>query len=337
VKVSELGEFGLIDILAKMIAEVQDSQPGYPPFLVGIGDDAAAWQGNNQTQLATVDSLIENIHFSLDTISWEELGWKSLAINLSDIAAMGGVPEYALVSLGLPDGTEVEDITSLYKGMIGLAKNFHVSLAGGDTCKSPAVMITVTVFGTGQDTLLRRSNASPGDTIAVTGHLGGAAAGLDMFTRKLNLAAEITASLREAFNRPTPRVAEGQLLVKHGIRTAIDISDGFLADLHHICEMSRVCARVNTDQIPVFPPVRRVYGDKALEMALSGGEDYELLFTGNANDIAKIQAESSFLVTVVGKITDGNPGKISLFDSNGNPIQIHRSGWEHFIKEQPDR
>ena len=102
-KVSELGEFGLIDLLAKMIADAQDSQSGYPQFLVGIGDDAAAWQGKPHTQLATVDSLIESIHFTLDTISWEELGWKSLAVNLSDIAAMGGVPEYALVSLGLPE------------------------------------------------------------------------------------------------------------------------------------------------------------------------------------------------------------------------------------------
>jgi len=336
-KVSELGEFGLIDLLAKMIADAQNSQSGYPPFLVDIGDDAAAWQGKPHTQLATVDSLIENIHFSLDTISWEELGWKSLAVNLSDIAAMGGVPEYSLISLGLPDETEVKDVTSFYKGMIELAKKFHVSLAGGDTCRSPAVMITVTVFGTGQDTLLRRSNARPGDAIAVTGHLGGAAAGLDMLTHKLNLSAEITASLREAFHKPFPRVAEGQLLVKHGVKTAIDISDGFLADLYHICEISRVSARVDVDKLPVFPPVRQVYGEKALKMALSGGEDYELLFTGDVGDIAKIQAESSCPVTVVGEITDGNPGEISLFDGNGNPVQIHQSGWEHFIKEQPDR
>ena len=336
-KVSELGEFGLIDLLVKMIANAQDSQPGYPPFLVGIGDDAAAWQGKNQTQLATADSLIENIHFSLDTISWEELGWKSLAVNLSDIAAMGGVPEYALVSLGLPDETEVEDVTSFYGGMIDLAKTFYVSVAGGDTCKSPAVMITVTVFGTGQDTLLRRSNARPGDTIAVTGHLGGAVAGLDMLTRKRNLAAEITASLRKAFNKPFPRVAEGKLLVKHGIKTAIDISDGFLADLRHICEMSRVSARVDVDKLPVFSPVRQVYGDRALEMALSGGEDYELLFTGTTSDIEKIQAESSCPITIVGEITGGNPGEISLFDSRGNPVQIDQTGWEHFIKEQPDR
>jgi thiamine-monophosphate kinase len=332
VKVSELGEFGLINLLAKMIAEAQDGLPGYPPFLVGIGDDAAAWPGKNQTQLATVDSLIENVHFSLDTISWEELGWKSLAVNLSDIAAMGGTPEYALVSLGLPDTTEVDDVTSLYRGMIELGKRFGVSLGGGDTCNSPAIMITVTVFGTAQTALLRRSNARPGDAIGVTGHLGGAAAGLAMLSHGLSTAAEITVSLKEAFNKPVPRIAEGQLLVKHGIRTAIDISDGFLADLRHICEMSHVSASVNVDRLPVFPPVRQVFGDKALEMALSGGEDYELLFTGNADDITRIQAESSCPVTIVGEIKESHPGEISLFDSSGNPVRIRQSGWEHFKK-----
>lgn len=331
-KVSELGEFGLINLLTKTIAEAQDGRSYCPPFLVGIGDDAAAWQGKNQIQLATVDSLIENVHFSLDTISWKELGWKSLAVNLSDIAAMGGTPEYALVSLGLPDNTEVENIASLYKGMIELGKKYGVSLAGGDTCNSPVIMITVTVFGTAQTALLRRSNARPGDTIAVTGHLGGAAAGLEMLSHGLNTAAEISLSLREAFNKPAPRIAEGQLLVKHGIRTAIDISDAFLADLRHICEKSRVSASVNVDRLPVFPPVRQVFGDKALEMALSGGEDYELLFTGNADDITRIQAESPCPVTVVGEIKESHPGEISLFDSNGNPVRIRQSGWEHFKK-----
>jgi thiamine-monophosphate kinase len=332
-KVSELGEFGLIDLLIKMIAESQDNRSGYPPLTVGIGDDAAAWQTQAPNQLATVDSLIEDVHFSFGNISWQELGWKSLAVNLSDIGAMGGVPQYALISLGLPEKTEVEDITSLYQGMIELAQKFHVGLAGGDTCQSPVVMITVTVLGTGQETLLRRSTARPGDIIAVTGHLGGATAGLDMLTRQLSLAPEIATALREAFNKPVPRVAEGQLLVKHGIRTAIDISDGFLADLRHISQMSRVSARVDVDRIPIYPPVREAYGDKALEMALSGGEDYELLFTGAASHIEKIQAEATCPVTVVGEITGVSPGEINLFDSSGKPVTIQQSGWEHFKKQ----
>ncbi len=332
-KISELGEFGLIDLLAKEVAGSTGQPPDLPPLTVGIGDDAAAWPVKDGTQLATVDSLIEDIHFSLTTITWRELGWKSLAVNLSDIAAMGGLPEYALVSLGLPDSTEVEDVTELYWGMADLARHHRVNIAGGDTCRSPAVMITVAVLGSSPGNILRRSSATPGDSIAVTGHLGGAAAGLDMLTNNLNPGTEMTASLRWAFHKPVPRIAEGQLLVKHDIRTAIDISDGFIADLRHICEMSGVSARVNIDALPVYPPAVHVYGERARHMALSGGEDYELIFAGPADDIEKVKSEAACPVTIVGEITEGEPGTISLFDSAGNPVSIEESGWEHFSKK----
>ena len=172
--------------------------------------------------------------------------------------------------------------------------------------------------------------AQPGDKVAVTGSLGNAAAGLEMLTNDLQFDPEVTTYLRDAFLSPRPRIAEGQLLVKKGVTTAIDISDGFLADLRHICQMSSVSARVNVDWLPIFPPIKQVYGDKTLEMALSGGEDYELLFTGTSDIIANIKTELSCPVTIVGEITDGNSGEIGLFDSNGNPVQIHQSGWEHF-------
>ena len=126
-KVSELGEFGLIDLLAKTISRAEGQQPSSHQLVIGIGDDAAAWYSDASTQLATVDSLIQDVHFSLSTISWKELGWKSLAVNLSDIAAMGGVPGYALVSLALPEDTEVADVTALYQGMIELARQFENS------------------------------------------------------------------------------------------------------------------------------------------------------------------------------------------------------------------
>jgi thiamine-monophosphate kinase len=332
-KVSEIGEFGLIDLLAKMMAGSPGRPPAGPRLTVGIGDDAAAWPGKGQTQLATIDSLIEDVHFSLDKISWKELGWKSLAVNLSDIAAMGGTPEYVLISLGLPDSTEVEDVTALYKGMIELAEQHHVSLAGGDTCRSPMVAITVSVFGTGQDNILHRSAAQPGDSIAVTGYLGSAAAGHDMLANDLRFTPEVAAYLREAFNQPKPRLAEGRLLVKQGIKTAIDISDGLLADLRHICKMSNVSAGINVDKIPIHPAVRDNFGQKAQELALAGGEDYELLFTGSDAAIGKVQMETSCPVTVIGEITTGNPSEINLFDSTRNPVHTNQSGWEHFIKQ----
>ena len=185
-KVSELGEFGLIDLLAKMISSSQNNQlPPHQKLIIGIGDDAAAWHGDTSIQLATVDSLIQDVHFSLSTTTWKELGWKSLAVNLSDIAAMGGVPTYALVALALPGDTEVEDVTALYEGMLELANQSQVAIVGGNTCQAPEVSITITVLGSSRSkNILRRSTARPGDNIAVTGYLGSAAAGLEMLTQQ---------------------------------------------------------------------------------------------------------------------------------------------------------
>ena len=141
-KVSELGEFGLIDLLAKMAGGQKNEH-----LLIGIGDDAAAWKSDASIQLATVDSFIQDVHFSLATASWEEVGWKALAVNLSDIAAMGGVPRYALISLAMLGHTEVEDVAAMYRAMIELAEQFGVALVGGDTCSAPLVAITIAVLG----------------------------------------------------------------------------------------------------------------------------------------------------------------------------------------------
>jgi len=331
-KVSELGEFGLIDLLAKMVSGSQNNQSASCQKLIaGIGDDSAAWHGDASTQLATVDSLIQDVHFSLSTISWKELGWKALAVNLSDIAAMGGVPGYALVSLGLPDDTEVEDVAALYEGMIELARQTGVAIAGGDTCRAPVVSITVTVLGsTGNKHILSRSTARPGDNVAVTGYLGSAAAGLEMLANKLQFDPEVAAYLRDAFVRPQPRIAEGQLLVRQGVATAIDISDGLLSDLRQIGKASRVSARIEVGLLPVQPMVRENFGDRALKLALAGGEDYELLFTASIEAINRIRKEAPCPVTVIGEITAGRPGEVNLFDANGSPVNLPEAGWEHF-------
>jgi len=331
-KVSELGEFGLIDLLAKMVSGLQNKQlASWHQLIVGIGDDAAAWHGDASIQLATVDSLVQDVHFSLNTTPWKELGWKALAVNLSDIAAMGGVPRYALVSLSLPDYTEVEDVAALYKGMIELAQQFEVAIIGGDTSRAPVVSITITVLGsTKNGHILARSAARPGDKIAVTGYLGAAAAGLEMLANQLQFDPEATDYLRDAFLRPLPRVAEGQLLIKQGVETAIDISDGLVSDLSHICKASQVSARVEVDRLPVHPIVEANFGDKSLELALSGGEDYELLFTAPAGVIDKIKGEAACPVTVIGEISGDKTGGITLVDIKGNPCNLPKAGWEHF-------
>ncbi len=331
-KVSALGEFGLIDLLAKMVSASQNKKfASWQKLIIGIGDDAAAWQGDDSIQLATVDSLIQDIHFTLGTTSWNELGWKALAVNLSDIAAMGGVPRYALVCLTLPDDTEVEDVAAMYEGMIEMARLHGVAIVGGDTNRAPLVSITITVLGTSREKhLLTRSAAVPGDNIAVTGYLGAAAAGLEMLTRQLRFTREAAAHLRRAFLRPLPRIAEGPLLVENGVKAAIDISDGLVADLGHICKASGVGAMVEIERVPVDPAVRENFGDKAVEMALAGGEDYELLFTAGAEVIDRVKQAASCPVTVIGKITSDRPGEVELVKANGSSFSLPKKGWEHF-------
>jgi thiamine-monophosphate kinase len=323
VKVSELGEFGLIDLLAKMAVGSDER------MLIGIGDDAAAWQGDGSMQLASVDSFIEGVHFTPETTPWQEAGWKALAVNISDIAAMGGIPRYALVALSLPDDSEVDNVTALYTGMLKLAKQYGVTIIGGDISRAPLVAIAVTILGSSPtQKILTRSSAKAGDIVAVTGKLGAAAAGMEALKSQRKLDPEAESYLKNAFLHPTPRIAEGLLLVEQGVKTAIDISDGLVADLNQICKASRVGARLEVERVPVEPAVKTAFREKVLELALSGGEDYELLFTATSEIIERVKKAASRPVTVIGEITEGKG--VSLVDKQGKPFKLEKSGWEHF-------
>ncbi len=333
-KVSELGEFGLIEQLAKIAYQALSKEAAAgKQLIIGIGDDAAAWHGDAKVELAAADSLIQDVHFTLAMTPWNELGWKALAAGLSDIAAMGGVPKYALVSLALPGDTEVEDVTDLYRGMTQLGQQFDVAIVGGDTSSSPLVIINTTVLGStkGQNMhILTRSAAKPGDKVAVTGYLGTAAAGLEMLSKKIQIDPEATACFKKAFLQPYPRIAEGQLLVEQGVKTAIDISDGLISDLSHILKASQVSARIEIERVPVHPAVKANFGDKAVALALSGGEDYELLFTASARVVGRVSEKASLPVTVIGDIVADKRGEITLTDREGKPIRLGKTGWEHF-------
>jgi len=327
-KVSELGEFGLIDLLAKIAPQ------GGPEhrMLVGIGDDAAAWRGDDSTVLATTDAMVEGVHFAAGT-PWRELGWKALAVNLSDIAAMGGEPRYALVNLSLPGTTEVDDVAQLYRGMADLANQHRVAIVGGNITSAPVIMIALTVIGRGlKEGLLRRSAAVPGERIAVTGYLGSSAARLKMLTNSLKLTPEIAAFLKKAHLRQQPRISEGQALARRGVRAAIDISDGLLADLGHVCAASKVGAIVRVRTVPIHPLVQEAFGKEALKMALTGGEDYELLFTASERIIDDVKASlgADCPVTVIGEIGDGTG--VVLLGEDGKPYHIDGHGWDHFQK-----
>jgi thiamine-monophosphate kinase len=328
-KVSEVGEFGLIDRVAETLSRPEARRP--EGLLIGIGDDAAAWRCDGAVCLATSDALVQDVHFSLKTASWEDVGWKSLAVNLSDIAAMGGVPEYALVSLALPGDTDVEDVVRFYEGMADLANRFGVAVVGGDTVSSRAVGISVSVFGQAHagGGLLTRTNARPGDVVAVTGSLGASAAGTEMLGKGLRFQAETADALRQACLRPWPRVTEGMSLVECGVRAAMDVSDGLLSDLNHICRASGVSARIDVDRIPVSKAVWVAFGERALGFALAGGEDFELLFTAPADTVAKAASALSCPVSVIGDVI-GGPGRTELVDAAGKTVDLPGTGWDHF-------
>lgn len=332
-KVSEIGQFALIDKLAKLVNQARDDKAeAWQNLIVGVGDDCAAWKCKNRIQLAHVDCQVEGVHFRPEFGSWKELGWKALAVITSDIASKGGSPRYALVSLTIPDDTEVQDVIDLYKGMLKLAKETGQAIVGGHISGAKLFTATITVFGDSESGMLLRSAAKPGDKIAVTGYLGGAAAYVEMLDKKLKFSREISSALKKAFLHPVPRIAEGKILVNSGIKAAMDISDGVMGDLRHILKASNVGARIEAEKVPVLPAVTEAFGEKALELALGGGEDYELLFTGSNAAIARVKAKARIPVTVIGEITSKPAREIIVLDKNGKPLKVSRTGWEHFAR-----
>ena len=333
-KLSALGEFGLIELIREVILPTHQSSPdALKRLVIGIGDDAAAWDGRPFIQLATTDSLVENVHFSFESSTWEDLGHKSLAVNLSDIAAMGGQPLYALVSLACPGDVDVESVLDFYRGMTRLGSQHGTAIVGGNTAASPVVSVSVFVTGEAPSgKLLRRSSALPGQLIAATGTLGAAAAAVAALKSRRTAASEVPAVLMQALLRPCPRLAEAQVLVEEGVCCAIDISDGLVADLGHVCEQSEVTARVNASQIPVCPACQLVTPD-SLNLALYGGEDYELLFTCDSPTLERITARIDCPVTVVGEVGElSAEPEISVIGPDGQRITRAQTGWNHFGK-----
>ncbi|HZT08362.1 MAG TPA: thiamine-phosphate kinase [Chloroflexota bacterium] len=340
-RVSEIGEFALIDRLACTLGAQT-----CPDLVIGIGDDAAVWRtASGALALATTDALVEDVHFDLRTTPWEELGWKALAENISDIAAMGGRPRYALVALGLPGDREVADIESLYRGMRSCGTEFGCCVVGGDVVRSPVVSIHVTVVGDSLPVVdssdlpvLERSRAQPGDAIAVTGPLGGSAGGLRLLTGRVNQGGDHAAAslLRHAHLRPMPRVAEGLAAVEAGIRCGMDVSDGLVADVNHICERSGVDALIDAARVPRFPGIEALFGGDALDLALAGGEDYELVCVAPAATLDRAQAlfkaRGLRPLIVVGSVAEPecDRPRARLRMPDGTRVEPVVAGYEHF-------
>lgn len=296
-------------------------------LIIGIGDDAAMWKPKRGANvLATTDLLIQDVHFSLEYMDWYDVGWKAMAANVSDIAAMGGRPGAALVTLGLPPGTDQKDVRQLCEGLIGCGNQSGVQIVGGDTVKSPAALVVgvalygETIGGKAGHRVLRRDAACPGDAIAVSGWLGSSAAGLRLLQRMGNNAPSF---LREAHLRPQPRVGEGQLYVKTGIACAMDISDGLLGDLEKICAASHVGAVLQAEHIPVHPMTMEYFPQEYLSLALTGGEDYELVICGPEERMKGLDVE------IVGHVVLGSG--VTVLDANGVEIAFDHPGYDAFL------
>ena len=327
--ISDLGEFGLINKLSLAIDNGGESRPG---LRISIGDDAAAWDAPAGTTVLTTDTMVEGVHFDLAWMGWADLGWKTIAVNLSDVAAMGCAPTYGVVTLGLRGDLDVDDVVAMYGGMAEACKRFGCMVVGGDTVKSPVFFVTVAMQGsTGlADPLLTRGGASPGEAVAVTGAVGSSAAGLRILRGGAGSIDAVTASrLTTVHRRPEPRVAEGQALARAGASAAIDVSDGLLADLTKLCEASGVSAELHTASVPTDLSLKRDFAADCLELAITGGEDYELLFTAPRDVVEWVTAEVDVPITVIGEVTAGG-GTVTVLDASGAALDLDRRGWDHF-------
>jgi len=320
---SDLGEF---EVIRRLLARLPEAELIVPP-----GDDTALVTTGPET-LATSDLLVEGRHFDLAFSSPADVGFKALSVNVSDIAAMGGRPRYALLSVGAPAATAVASLEALYDGVAEAALAYGVVVAGGDTVGTDQIIISVAMIGEpGAGGVVRRSGARAGDLLCVTGELGAAAAGLALLRAAgsdgaASALAERFPNLIVAHRRGNARAREGEAVAVAGARAMIDVSDGLLADAGHLCERSGVGVLVDAHEVPRAPGVDEVEEwSGSAGIALSGGDDYELCFAIAPDDLDEAtRALAPTAVTVVGRFVEG-----SGVDVSGAPAPSTH-GWDGF-------
>lgn len=322
-RLADLGEFGL---LARLRARLGS------PYL---GDDAAVLSITpGMTLLATVDAQVDGVHFLGARMSPQQVGRRAIAVNVSDIAAMGGTPRFALVSLLLPSDLDVAWIDALYDGIVAETARWQMQVAGGNMSRTPGPMtVDVTLLGEVESSrALTRRGARPGDVLLVTGELGRAAAGLELLRRGGH------GPLVDAYCTPTPRVREGRaLLATRRVRAAMDLSDGLGSDLHRLCEESAVGAIVDAAALPISAEVRAaaaVVGRNPLDLALFGGEDFELLVAASPDDAGLVQEAVRAVGTplvMIGRVRPQEDGIAAVFP-DGSTRGL-AGGWDHFAGE----
>jgi thiamine-monophosphate kinase len=341
-ELNELGEFGLIKHLTKSVELKNESS------VKGIGDDAAIIKYDNEKQtVITTDMLVENVHFNLSYVPLKHLGFKAVAVNLSDICAMNATPKQITVSIAVSSKFPVDALEELYLGIYIACEKYKVDLIGGDTTTSTSgLVISITAIGEVEDgKAVLRSTAKEGDLLVVSGDLGGAYMGLQLLEREFSVFKEnpkIQPEL-EGFDyilerqlKPEARLDIVSLLKALEVTptSMIDISDGLASEIIHICDQSNVGCKLYEEKIPVDPQTYNTSRDFNLDptvCALNGGEDYELLFTIAQSDFDKIKANPS--LTVIGHMVDRASG-VTLI-TRGNTIEpITAQGWDSFLKKE---
>jgi len=331
-KISELGgETALINLIRKNYGAT-----GQGDLVLGIGDDAALIRSGDQFIIVTADLLIEKTHFRMDLNDAYLLGWKSAAVNISDIAAMGGLPTYSFVSIGLPD-VDVSVVESIYQGMRDVSSKYGSMIAGGDTVGSECgIVINLTQMGTVErDRVALRSGAKVGDTIIVTNTLGDSLAGLNLLLKYgLDEAKKISGYLVEQHLKPEPPIHEARAAVTTGkVHSMMDLSDGLSSDIKKLCSASGVGAKIFSDKLPISNSLRdraANAGSDAITLAAIGGEDYELLLTCAAEDVDKVIEAietTGSSASAIGIIVDGKDALLVSSDGSEQPMPAF---WEHF-------
>jgi thiamine-monophosphate kinase len=339
----KIGEFGLIDRFRSRL------QYRSPRIKIGIGDDCAVYEGKaGNYQIITADALIENVHFKLSTTSPKLLGRKAMSVNVSDIAAMGGTPHLALVSLGIPKSLPVKFLDDFYKGIDQVCMEHKIELAGGDTTASPRhLFINITMVGdVNKKHMIPRSGARPGDKIFVTGAPGQSALGLKLLTsrrKKWQGNSKFKNKMIQAHLDPVPRLPEAVKLVNSKIKISamIDVSDGLVQDLFHILADSGVGAVLREERLPQSAEMAALCSLNRLnlmDLILSGGEDYELLFTLKSEDVRKLEKlfhNAKTPVTQIGEVS-AQSENVVLAKSDGTikPLQEFM-GFNHFRSKEP--
>lgn len=316
-----LGEVGELAFLDELLPELA-SGTGVE---VGPGDDCAVVRAGGKRWLLTTDTQVEGVHFETGWMSWRQLGRKSYLINASDAAAMGGRPLYCLSSAAAPPRFAARDLLEIHRGMTEAAGENGAAVVGGNLTGAAQLLISVTLVAEAPPKPLCRSGAKPGDGLYVTGGLGEAALGL----RRLHEKPTARGAAVRRFCEPQPRLEAGAVLARRGVASAaIDISDGLLQDLGHLCRASRVGAEIAVDALPMSPQVRRA----GRQLALCGGEDYELLCAipeKKAKSLADLGDELGCALTRVGRCLAAGRG-VRVIDERGNPIVVDVGGFDHF-------